>query len=1307
MSKPVQFWIDVGGTFTDCIARWPDGTLKTHKLLSSGAYRGAVHDGSTEREIRDPVRQSDPDDFFRGFRLRLLARDGSVSSEHQVVRFEPSTGTLVIDPPLGAPPEAGTPYELTCGQEAPVLGVRWLLGLPLDRPTGPIEVRLGTTRGTNALLERTGAPTALVTTEGFADGLVIAYQNRPELFELNIRKPEPLYREVVEVHERVAADGTVVQPLDLADAEAKLRQVAARGITSLAICLVNAYRNPDHELQLERLARQIGFRFVSRSTEISRLPKFVARGDTTVVDAYLNPVIREYVQRIRDGLPEAELKIMTSSGSVTSADTVRGRDVILSGPAGGVVGAVFVGRRAGFEKVIGFDMGGTSTDVSRFDGQYERRYEMELRDPAGRTGVRIVAPMLAIETVAAGGGSICWFDGVKPQVGPRSAGADPGPACYGKGGPLCVTDVNLFLGKLVPEHFPFPLDRDAVIRRLDELIEQIHTATGVRYRREQLAEGFVQIANANMAAAIKRISISRGYDVRDYVLVSFGGAGAQHACAIARSLGIRTVLCSPYAGVLSALGIGTADVTKFAEETIARPYAEFVADGEVRPSGLEETFQRLERQVTELLAAEGIAPPQMEPPHRMLELRFQAQDTTITVPEPPDGDYAREFRRLHRQMYGFEYEGRPIEIYAARVSRSGALPRPELARPDPASGPPQPARTVRSYFEGRWHETPVYLRQSLRPGHCLDGPAIVVEPTSTVVIEPGWTAELTETDDIVLRDRSGMTGHDQLAPEEYERPDPVRLELFRNHFMSIAEQAGATLQKTALSTNVKERLDFSCAIFTPEGDLVANAPHIPVHLGAMSECVKCLLEDVREIEPGDVYVTNDPFRGGSHLPDVTVITPIFEADEHGHARLAFFAASRAHHAEIGGATPGSMPPFSRRLVEEGVLIRWFRFVRGGRVDEQKLRELLLAGPYPSRRPDDNIADIKAQVAANQMAANLLRELVRRYGLAGVHAYMRHIQDAAARSMRLALKRFPPGEYRFRDQMDDGTPIAVKVVVSRDDRDQPRARIDFSGTGPVHPGNLNANRAIVTSAVLYCLRCLIDEPIPLNAGVLEPIDLIIPSGTILNPSYEEDPSQLPAVVGGNVETSQRVVDVILGALGVVAASQGTMNNFLFGTPPDATEPISYYETIAGGAGAGPDFPGADAVHTHMTNTRITDVEILEMRFPVRLRRFAVRRGSGGAGRQRGGDGVVREIEFLVPLEVSLLTSRRTTRPYGLAGGRPGASGKNLLWHRSSDRSTEPQWQELGPQAHVRVSAGDILRIETPGGGGYGPPESEIG
>ena len=1244
-----------------------------------------------------------------------------LDSDVPVTAFDPSTGQLDLGRALKSVPEPGMLYELSCSEQAPVLGIRWLMRKRSDEPIGPVEVRLGTTRGTNALLERQGARTALVTTAGFQDVLRIAYQNRPSLFELNVRKPADLYEAVVELDERTDCDGRVLRPLDPKDLRRRLAELRDQGIRSLAICLMNSYRNGSHEELVEQVAGELGFEQVSVSSRLSPLQKIVSRGDTTVVDAYLTPIIRQYVADIALRICGGTLKLMTSAGALVDAARFVGKDSILSGPAGGVVGYAHVARQAGISHAIGFDMGGTSTDVSRFDGNYERRYEMELNDPESGTGVRVVAPMLAIETVAAGGGSICSFDGQKPVVGPRSAGAEPGPACYGRGGPLTVTDVNLFSGKILPKFFPFPLDRAAVELRLDELIASIRAATGQEYSREQLAAGLREIANANMIAPIKKISIARGYDLSEYTLVSFGGAGAQHACAIARELGIRQILTSPYAGVLSALGIGMADVTKFSEQAVGQPY-----DQVVQSRALERTFEPMRRKLHEQILAEGIPEERIRPPRYLLDLRYMGQDSSITVPCPDDGNYRLQFERMHRQLYGFAFPERPVEVYAARMELVGETEKPQAIRHAIRPRRPEPVEEAETYFDGSYRKTGVYLRTQLRPGDQIDGPAIIIEPISTIVVEPGWSAQLTEQDNVLLSDHVGSPRKLDLGVEV----DAITLELFNNHFASIAEQMGATLQKTALSTNVKERLDFSCAIFTDQGDLVVNAPHIPVHLGAMSECVKRLIEDVPEMRPGEVYVTNDPFRGGSHLPDVTVVTPVF-AESLGKkpgecaledalapkkpgifaktgvrgvpgSKILFFTASRAHHAEIGGITPGSMPPFSRSLAEEGVLIRHFRLVHDQKSSEDELRSLLSSGPYPTRSLHENIADINAQVAANQMGAGALVEMVERYSLKVVQAYMGHIQRAAENKMRAALLKIPEGTHQFSDQLDNGSPIRVTITVrhlKRNGRRLGEATVDFARTGPVTEGNLNANSAIVSSAVIYCFRCLIDEPIPLNAGMLLPIEIRLPPGCLLNPPAHPDPAQCPAVVGGNVETSQRIVDTIFGALQVVAASQGTMNNFIFGRgASDERGGFGYYETICGGAGAGANFDGADAVHTHMTNTRLTDPEVLEDRYPVRLVQFAIRRGSGGSGRHRGGDGIVRRIEFLEPLEISLLTSRRCTAPYGLAGGQPGAPGRNLLRREATD-----QVEQLPGAVHFRVQAGDVLTIETPGGGGWGTPQ----
>ena len=1304
-----RFWIDVGGTFTDCLARAPSGEITTHKLLSTGRYPTRAHPDSSPARWVDPALANAPEGYFTGYTLRCLMRGHGWVER----RVEDHGGSGIMhlsgDYPTGT--DYYAPGELISPEEAPVAGIRWLLGLPLSAPLGPVEVRLGTTRATNALLERRGARTALVTTAGFADGLRIGYQDRPHLFDLHIHQPPELYETVVEISERLAASGAILQPLDPAAARTRLAALRATGIESLAVCLLHGYRNPVHEQTIGQLAAELGFPHVSLSHQVSPLPKFIYRGDTTVLDAYLTPVLRDYCRRLAAQLPAADLRFMTSAGSLVTLENFTGKDAILSGPAGGVVGTARITDRAGLAPAFAFDMGGTSTDVSRWNGEtFTRRYETEAAGSQIRRH-RLQTSMLEIETVAAGGGSICWFDGEKLAVGPRSAGADPGPACYGRGGPLTVTDLNFYLGR-VPR-FPFTLDLAAVETRLDELLVQISTAppshapaSALRlssfilhpssFSRSSLAAGFLRIANAAMVAPIKKLAASRGEDVRTHTLVAFGGAGGQHACAVARELGMTRVLCTPHAGVLSALGIGLAGITKFAEQALT------ATDDSAT------VFAALETDLRARLLAEGIPADRLAPPLRTLEMRYRGQETRLPIPEPADGDFAAAFVREHQRLFNFAFPGRPIENYAARVEIStftNSLPTTEIV---PVSHQAQAAFITQTLFDKERQSTNVFERTALTPGMRISGPAIVLESVATVVIEPGWTAEVTARNDLLLTTSVSATPATPATPATKTAnyadlsPDIVELELYHGRFTSIAEQMGAALQRTALSTNVKERLDFSCALFDGTGALVANAAHIPVHLGAMQECVRCLRADVPDLRPGEVYVTNDPFRGGSHLPDVTVITPLFTDDS---PLPAFFTASRAHHAEIGGITPGSLPPGATTLAEEGVLLRAFRYQTAHAADsDAALRHLLTSGPHPSRSPDENLADLHAQLAANQTGVLLLQTLVAQQGLPAVTTYARHLQRTAEHRMRAALSRFatddaaPPSSRiphpasriaSFRDTLDDGTPLALALTVRADGT----ATFDFTGSGPVHPGNLNANPAIVASAVIYCLRCLLGEPVPLNAGLLAPVEIIIPPDTLLHPTGDADPRRCPAVGGGNVETSQRLVDVILGALGLVAASQGTMNNLLFGCGGD--DAFGYYETIGGGGGAGPAGPGASAVHVHMTNTRLTDPEVLETRYPVRLRAWSIRQGSGGAGRHRGGDGMVRELEFLAPLSVSLLTNRRLTVPYGAAGGSPGQPGRNRL-----RRSGETAFTDLPPAGTIEVQPGDILRLETPGGGGWG-------
>ncbi len=1161
--------------------------------------------------------------------------------------------------------------------DAAIAGIRSLLGvadgapLPADRIAA---VKMGTTVATNALLERKGEPTLLVITRGFGDALRIGYQNRPELFTLDIRLPETLYSRVLEVRERVGAHGEVIEPLDAAGVEEGLSRAFADGFRSVAVVLMHGYRFPAHERRIAEIAKAVGFTQVSVSSTVAPLMKLVGRGDTTVVDAYLSPVLRRYVERVARELKGLEsaggrLMFMQSSGGLTDARLFQGKDAILSGPAGGVVGMVETAAEEGWDRLIGFDMGGTSTDVSHYAGHYERTLETEV------AGVRLRAPMMRIHTVAAGGGSVLHFDGRRYRVGPDSAGADPGPAGYRKGGPLTVTDCNLMLGRIQPEFFPrvfgeggdLPLDVEGVRGGFARLAAEITAATGDTRSPEAVAEGFLAVAVENMAGAIKRISVQRGYDVSGYTLCCFGGAGGQHACRVADALGMKRILLHPLAGVLSAFGMGLADVRAVRERTVEAPLDEGPAAAEVGRQ-----LAQLKRSALEEMAAQGVAASRTEL-IETLHLPYRGTDTALPVRVAPAGAALERFEAAHRQRFGFAYPGRPVVVEAVQVEAVGRTARPRPARRTPVPG--RPAAATRALFlDGRYREVPFVRREELETDAAMTGPLVIVETTGTLVVEPGWRARVNGRDNIVLERYLELPGRVSLGT----RADPVMLEIFNNLFMSIAEQMGAVLENTASSVNIKERLDFSCALFDGEGDLIANAPHMPVHLGSMSESIKAVIRvHGGRMKRGDAYALNAPYNGGTHLPDVTVIKPVF--DPQGREVL-FYVGARGHHADIGGITPGSMPPDSRSVEEEGVLLDNVPLVEAGRLRERELRELLAAGPWPARSIETNLADLRAQLAACEKGMVELLAMVRQFGLDVVQAYMRHVQENAEASVRRVLGRL--GNGRFVCHMDDGSVVEVAVRV---DPRRRRARIDFTGTSPQQPGNYNAPAAVCRAAVLYVFRCLVKEDIPLNQGCFKPLDLVIPRGSMINPRYPA------AVVAGNVETSQAIVDALLGALGVCAASQGTMNNFTWGNGA-----FQYYETLCGGSGASPGGPGTDAVHTHMTNSRLTDPEVLEWRFPVRLESFAIRRGSGGRGIHRGGDGTVRRIRFLEPVTASILAGRRRVPPYGLAGGEPGRVGRNYV-ERADGRV-----EELGWQGSVELGAGDLFVIETPGGGGWGSP-----
>jgi len=1143
--------------------------------------------------------------------------------------------------------------KILSSNRAPLEGIRSLLRLGPDEPIPPCDVRMGTTLATNALLERRGVPCLLVTTRGFRDVLRIGTQARSELFELEIDVPETLYASVLEVDARCDAQGNVLCRPEPARVLAELERERARGIDSVAVVLVHAYENGALERELGDLALRAGFRSVSLSHEVDPTLGFLARGDTTTLDAYLTPLLQDYLRTLLAELPGSSVRVMQSSGGLVEASRLRAQNALLSGPAGGVVAVAEVARACGVENAVGFDMGGTSTDVSRVAGELDTVYEREV------ARVRVRAPMLDIHTVAAGGGSLCRLDGRRLTVGPESAGADPGPLCYGRptASEPTITDMNLLLGRLVPDRFPLPLQPERAREAVRALVEKLG-ALGFERTLEEIAAGFVEVANHDMAEAIRKVSVSRGYDVREHALVVFGGAAGQHACGVARLLGMRTLLFHPHAGVLSAIGMGAAPTSWHGSADAGRAPL-----GAAALAALTPRFEELERRGRASMSADGVdlATASAE---RLVDLRYAGTETPLTLSLQAAPALRESFEARHGQLFGYTRPHAPIEVVAARVALAA---RPE--RPPPRAArlgvePGRPLRSARVWIGGTWREIPVFAREALGAAQVLMGPALVLDATGTIVIEPGFEVRVRDDGILVLNDTASAP-----ARSASSERDPITLEVFGNAFMSIAEQMGRILQKTAQSTNIRERLDFSCAVFDGGGRLIANAPHIPVHLGAMGESVRAVLASHPDMSEGDVYVTNDPARGGSHLPDITVVTPVH--DEEG--KVAFFVANRGHHVDIGGITPGSMPPFSRSLDEEGIVLRAVRLVHRGELAEAELLAALAQKPHPARLPEMNLADLRAQVAANREGASLLSALAKTHGTSVVHAYMGYLQEEADDAVLSAIRSLPHGESTLADSLDDGTPVCVRLSVSDD-----RLRVDFTGSGGEHVGNLNAPRAVTLAAVIYFLRVLAGRAIPLNDGILRRVDIVIPEPSLLAPSEDR------AVAGGNVETSQRIVDVLFGASGRAAASQGTMNNLSFG---GAT--FGYYETIAGGAGAGPDFPGASGVHTHMTNTRITDVEVLEARYPVRVVEFSLRAGSGGRGTFRGGDGLVRELEFLEPVEASILSERRATQPFGLAGGEPGQSGKNLVNGR-----------DVGGKASLHLQIGDRLRIETPGGGGYG-------
>ena len=1215
-----QFWIDRGGTFTDIVARKPDGSIVTHKLLSEN-----------------------PEQY----------------------------------------------------KDAAVAGIRHLLGLKAGEPVTPalVEcVKMGTTVATNALLERKGEPTLLVTTRGFRDGLRIAYQNRPRLFDRHIVLPELLYSAVVEADERVDANGDMVRPLDEALLKKELLAQYQKGLRSVAIVFMHGYRHCAHEVAAARIAREVGFTQISTSHQTSPMMKFVSRGDTTVVDAYLSPILRRYVEQVAAEMPGVKLFFMQSSGGLTDAHAFQGKDAILSGPAGGIVGMARTAEIAGQPKVIGFDMGGTSTDVSHYAGAFEREFETQV------AGVRMRAPMMSIHTVAAGGGSILQFDGARFRVGPESAGANPGPASYRRGGPLAVTDANVMVGKVQPAHFPKVFGRAANEALDADVVREKFTAIAQPTGRapEDVAHGFIQIAVQQMANAIKKISVARGYDVTKYTLQCFGGAGGQHACGVADALGMTRVLVHPLAGVLSAYGMGLADQNVMRETAVElKLVPEHI-------TALRDTLGELALAAQHELEKQEVSRGDIRV-HRRVHVRYDGTDSALIVPFPhlQGGDVSNQavmheitqaFEAAYRQRFAFLMQGKALIVEAVSVEAvvAGDAPSERAHDMHPQRAVPQ-RDTVRMYTAGNdgqaaWHDAALIVREGLRPGDVIDGPAIIAEQNATTVVEPGWRASLTAFDHLVL---------ERIAPRAIQfaagtTVDPVLLEVFNNLFMNIAEQMGLQLQNTAYSVNIKERLDFSCALFDAEGNLIANAPHMPVHLGSMGESIKTVIrENAGQMQPGDVFVLNDPYHGGTHLPDVTVITPVYLDDGE---QPIFYVGSRGHHADIGGISPGSMPPFSTRIEEEGVQIDNVKLVDRGHLREKEMLELLASGEYPSRNPQQNMADLKAQIAANEKGVQELRKMVDQFGLDVVQAYMKHVQDNAEESVRRAITklaaRMQGGQFTL--PLDNGAQIQVAVTIDGAARS---AKVDFTGTSPQQINNFNAPTAVCMAAVLYVFRMLVDDDIPLNAGCLKPIEVVIPEGSMLRPNPPA------SVVAGNVETSTCITNAIIGALGLMGASQCTVNNFTFGN-----DKYQYYETISGGSGAGGvfddagqlvgGFPGTSVVQTHMTNSRMTDPEVLEWRFPVRLESYEIRSDSGGKGQWNGGHGGVRRLRFLEPMTASILSNGRLRGAFGMAGGGAGAVGINRVVRASG---TVQDLQHIGS---AEMQPGDIFEIHTPGGGGFG-------
>ncbi len=1329
----IKVWIDTGGTFTDCIAVFPDGSEQNIKVLSSGNLRGKIIAPLHENTFQIQANWQTEANIFEGYTFKRLRANNAPMLK--IVKTDLQNQTITLSAPLPLLTDFPLDFEITAYEEAPILATRIATQTPLNQALPPIQMRLGSTKGTNALLERKGAKVTLLITKGFRDLLNIGTQQRPHLFALNIVKPKPLYENVVEVNERLDSKGNILKQLSDNEIDRVIDILKKQNVEAVAIAFVHSYLNPIHEILLRQQLEKEGFTLISLSSELANAIKILPRAQTALVNAYLSPVIHHYLSSIKstiladtfslfldtgkEKIQPSSLKVMTSAGGLIEADFFNPKDSLLSGPAGGIVGAIETAKRAGFQQIITLDIGGTSTDVARYNGSFDYQYETKIND------IQLLSPSLAIETVAAGGGSVCTFDGFKLTVGPESVGANPGAACYGIGEKLAITDVNLLLGRLLPDNFNIPIHQDFAQKALEKVQKKIYEDTGNLLKQSEILEGFVQIVNEKMTEAIRKISVSKGYNPQDYALFAFGGAGGQHACAVAKLLNIKQIIIPYKAGLLSALGMGVAQIERFASLQILKPLAEVENQfGKI----IEDLSQKAQQQ----LQKEGFTAKEIEIRTIYAYLRFRGQDSTIeltlptvetrsgtfansynpTLPKNPTkkllNDLKETFKEKYEKIYGhWVGETQTIEIESIKVVAStkkvvskdtdnGKNIEKDAGKP---SYFPQPEKYHQAYFNGRFQEIPVFIWENLHAGASIKGAALLLSQNSSVFIEPEWELVIDASNNALLHLATPKLTSESSVSIENLTNSAIDLELFTNRFKSIAEEMGALLQRTSFSVNVKERLDFSCALLDAKGELIVNAPHIPVHLGSLGICVRTLKSAI-QMREGDVIITNHPSFGGSHLPDITLVAPVFFKNQ-----LVGYVANRAHHAEIGGKRPGSMPPDATCLAEEGVVISPTYLMQNFELQWDKIEKILLSAPFPTRAVQENLADLNGAFASIKTGIDALQMLCQNYNIEKVQFYMQALKDHAFYSLQKSLETFSVMKMPFfalmggfvsmnlflnaSERLDDGTKLNVRFEITQDEENEYVVTIDFRGTSKTHKGNLNATPAIVNSAVIYVLRLLLETNIPLNEGIMKKVKLKIPENTMLNPVFVEDIFRCPAVVGGNTETSQRLVDTLLRALGLAACSQGTMNNLLFGN-----EHFGYYETICGGTGAGEGFNGCDAVHQHMTNTRITDVEVMELRYPVRVERFEIRENSGGEGKWKGGNGIVRELTFLEKVSLSVLTQHRKVSPYGLEGGKNGKVGKQFIIRKNGDI------EQLNGLDKREMEVGDRIVMETPGGGGFG-------